>query len=87
MSKISYFIHSSKNDSVPRILDSNIHNVDTSYITGADPGFYVRGGALLGEGSEDRLGLQRAQSSARWGEVPLKLQRIRKYRTSFLNRN
>ena len=24
--------HSSKNDSVPRILDSNIHNVVTSYI-------------------------------------------------------
>ena len=24
--------HSSKNDSVPRILDSNIHNVFTSYV-------------------------------------------------------
>jgi len=41
--------------------------------TGADPGFYVRGGAhFLARGL---------------GKAPLKLLGIRKYRTSFLNPN
>jgi hypothetical protein len=29
--------------------------MDTSYIIGVDPGFYARGGALLGEWSENPL--------------------------------
>ena len=58
------------------------------HISGGDPGFNIRGHFLArGWG---RLGPHRAQGYARWGtggEVPLKLLGIRKYRTSFLNRN
>jgi len=43
-------------------------------MSGADPGFYVKGGALLGEGSRDRLGHLRVQGSGRlldgWGAKP-----------------
>ena len=58
--------------------------------SGADPGFYVRG-ALLGEGSGDRLGPSGIRAApgrgTGGGETPRKLLGIRKYRTSFLNRN
>jgi hypothetical protein len=58
-------------------------------MSGADPGFYVRG-ALLGEGSTSRSPVGPGKRPVRGrGAVrsPRKLLGIRKYRTSFLNRN
>ena len=50
---------------------------------------YTSGSTLLGEGSGHRLGPHRVQDSAggMGVEAPRKLMGIRKYRTSFLNRN
>ena len=44
---------------LPEVFD-NDHSAnqavpDLGQLTGADPGFVVRGGGLVGEGSEDRL--------------------------------
>ena len=40
---------------------STPENIISTRPAGADPGFYVRRGALLGEGSGDRLGPHRVQ--------------------------
>jgi hypothetical protein len=56
-------------------------------LSGADPGFVVRGGAWVCEGSGDRLRPQRVQDRAlvgdQGGEAPRKLWGLRNYRRLF----